>query len=72
MRWKHTGGGSRVRRNIETVQVCRNAIRKAKAYLELNLVRDIKNNKKVFYRYVKSGKKTSENVGQILNESGDW
>jgi len=32
--------------------MCRDKIRKAKAQMELNLVRDVKNNKKGFYRYI--------------------
>ena len=31
-------------------QLCRDVVMKAKAQLELNLVRDAKNNKKGFYR----------------------
>ncbi|KAK4828960.1 hypothetical protein QYF61_001581 [Mycteria americana] len=34
----------------DAVQVCRDGIRKAKAHLELNLARDVKNNKKGFCR----------------------
>ena len=34
------------------VRVCRDRIRKAKAQTELNLVRDVKDNKKGFYRYI--------------------
>ena len=33
------------------VRVCRDRIRKAKAQMELNLARDVKDNKKGFYRY---------------------
>ena len=32
--------------------MCRDRIRKAKAQMELNLARDVKDNKKGFYRYV--------------------
>ena len=32
--------------------VCRDRIRKAKAQMEMNLVRDVKDNKKGFYRYI--------------------
>lgn len=38
-------------------------VRKTKAHLELNLERDVKSNKKGFYRYIDSKKKTKENVG---------
>ena len=34
------------------VSVCRERIRKAKAQMELNLVRDVKDNKKGFYTYI--------------------
>jgi len=45
-------------------------MRKAKAYLELSLVRDVKNIKKGFLKYVSSKKKTVENVSLLLNEVG--
>ncbi|GAB0182556.1 mitochondrial enolase superfamily member 1 [Grus japonensis] len=54
-------------RNV--VRVCRDAMRKAKAHLELNLVRDVKD-KKGFFKYISSKKKTRENVGLLLNEVG--
>ena len=31
--------------------MCRDRVRKAKTQIELNLVRDVKNNKKEFYKY---------------------
>jgi len=34
------------------VCLCRDRIRKAKVQMELNLVRDVKDNKKGFYRYI--------------------
>ena len=39
-------------RKQRLVCMCRDKIRKAKAQMELNLVRDVKNNKKGFYRYI--------------------
>ncbi|KAK4822139.1 hypothetical protein QYF61_010262 [Mycteria americana] len=36
----------------DTAWLCRDGVRKAKAWLELNLARDAKNNKKGFYGYV--------------------
>ena len=33
--------------------MCRDRIRKAKAQKELNLARDVKNNKKGFFRYIR-------------------
>ncbi|GAB0209695.1 mitochondrial enolase superfamily member 1 [Grus japonensis] len=53
-------------RNV--VRVCRDATRKAKAHLELNLAGDVKDNKKGFFKYISSKRKTRENVGPLLNE----
>ncbi|GAB0188533.1 mitochondrial enolase superfamily member 1 [Grus japonensis] len=55
-------------RNV--VRVCRDATRKAKAHLELNLARDVKENKKGFFKYISSKRKNRENVGPLLNEVG--
>ncbi|GAB0208302.1 hypothetical protein GRJ2_003295900 [Grus japonensis] len=55
----------------EIVQAARDQVRKAKALRELNLARDIKGNKKSFYRYVSEKRKTRENVGPLWNETGD-
>ena len=55
-------------RNI--VRVCRQAVRKAEAHLELNLARDVKDNKKGFFKYISSNQKTRENVGPLLNKMG--
>ena len=49
----------------ETVRAARDQVRKAKALTELNLARDIKGNKKSFYRYVSDKRKTRENVGPL-------
>ncbi|GAB0208054.1 mitochondrial enolase superfamily member 1 [Grus japonensis] len=54
----------------DVVRVCRDATRKAKAHLELNLARDVKDNKKGFFKYISSKRNTSENVGPLLNEVG--
>ncbi|PKU29906.1 rna-directed dna polymerase from mobile element jockey- hypothetical protein [Limosa lapponica baueri] len=53
-----------------TVRVCRDATRKAKACLELNPAKDVKDNKKGFFKYISSKRKTRENVCQLLNEVG--
>jgi len=45
-------------------------MRKAKVHLELNLARDVRNNKKSFFRYISSKRKTRENVGLLPNEVG--
>jgi len=54
-------------RNI--VRACREAMRKAEAHLELNLARNMKDNKGIF-RYLSSKWKTRENVGPLLNKVG--
>ncbi|GAB0203188.1 hypothetical protein GRJ2_002784400 [Grus japonensis] len=46
-------------------------IRKAKALIELNLARDIKDNKKSFYRYVSDKRKMRENVAPLRIQKGD-
>ncbi|GAB0210181.1 mitochondrial enolase superfamily member 1 [Grus japonensis] len=55
----------------ETVRAARDQDRKAKALIELNLARDVKDNKKSFYRYVSEKRRTRENVGPLWNEMGD-
>jgi len=50
--------------------LCRDGVRRAKAWLELNLVRDAKNNKKGFYRYVSQMKKVKESVPPLMNKTG--
>ncbi|GAB0208438.1 hypothetical protein GRJ2_003309500 [Grus japonensis] len=55
----------------ETVRAARDQDRKAKALIELNLARDIKDNKKSFYRYVSDKRRMRENVGPLWNETGD-
>jgi len=66
--WKEGQGTWEEYRNV--VKACRVATRKAKAHLELNLVRDVKDNKKSFFRYISSKWKTRDNVGPLLNEVG--
>ncbi|CAM5167297.1 unnamed protein product [Natator depressus] len=56
---------------INIARVCRNEIRKAKSHLELQLGRDVKSNKKGFFRYVGNKKKAKESVGPLLNEGGN-
>ncbi|KFZ66869.1 hypothetical protein N338_11098, partial [Podiceps cristatus] len=50
---------------------CRNGIRKAKAQMELNLARDVKNNKKGFYRYIGQKRQAKESVPPLVNEKGE-
>jgi len=53
-----------------TGMLSEHATSKAKAHLELNLARDVKNNKKGFFNYISSKRKTRDNVGLLLNEVG--
>uniref|UniRef100_A0A8C3BA48 Reverse transcriptase domain-containing protein n=1 Tax=Cairina moschata TaxID=8855 RepID=A0A8C3BA48_CAIMO len=52
------------------VRACRDAKRKAKAHLEMRLAKEIKDNKKGFFKYVNSKRKTRDNVGPLLNKGG--
>jgi len=52
------------------VKACRDATRKAKVHLEMNLARGVKNNKKGFFNYISSKRKARDNVGPLLNEVG--
>ncbi|GAB0206869.1 mitochondrial enolase superfamily member 1 [Grus japonensis] len=45
-------------------------VRKGKAQMELNLARDVKDNKKGFYKYISDKRKARENVGLLLNGAG--
>ena len=49
------------------VCVCRDRIRKAKVQMELNLVRDVKDNKKGFYRHTGRGRQAKESVPPLMN-----
>ncbi|GAB0185833.1 mitochondrial enolase superfamily member 1 [Grus japonensis] len=55
----------------ETLRAAREQVRKAKALREISLARDVKDNKKSFYRYVSDKRRTRENVGPLQNETGD-
>ncbi|PKU45794.1 hypothetical protein llap_3880 [Limosa lapponica baueri] len=55
----------------EIVRAARGHVKKAKAQIKLSLARDIKDNKKSFYRYVSDKRKTRENVSPLQKESGD-
>lgn len=45
-------------------------MRKAKARLELNLAKVVKDNKKGFFKHINNKKATRENVGPLLNGKG--
>jgi len=66
--WKEGQANWEEYRNV--VRACRDATRKAKVHLELNLARDVKDNKKGFFKYIGSKRKTRDNVGPLLNEVG--
>jgi len=51
------------------VRAYKDVTRNAKAHLELNLVRDVQNNKKGFFNYTSSKRKARDNVGRLLNEA---
>ncbi|GAB0176697.1 mitochondrial enolase superfamily member 1 [Grus japonensis] len=55
----------------ETVRAARDQVRKAKALIELNLARDVKGNKKSFYRYVRDNRKTRENIDPLWKKKRD-
>ncbi|XP_065440587.1 mitoferrin-1 isoform X1 [Chrysemys picta bellii] len=55
----------------QTTQECRGKIRKAKAQNELKLATGIKGNKKTFYQYIRSKRKTKDRVGPLLSEEGE-
>lgn len=50
--------------------VCRDGIRKAKAQLKLNLVRDAKNDKMSFDRYISQKRKTKDIAPALKKEMG--
>jgi len=66
--WKEGQATWEEYRNV--VRVCRDATRKATVHLELNLARDVKDNKKGFFKHISSKEKTRDNVGLLLNEVG--
>ena len=55
----------------EVVKMCREKIRKTKAQFELNLTAGVKRNKKLFYKYINSKRRTRENLHSLLDEAGN-
>ncbi|KGL97778.1 hypothetical protein N301_06892, partial [Charadrius vociferus] len=51
------------------VRAARDRVRQAKAQIELNLAKDIKTNKKSFFKYVSEKRKTREEVGPLWKET---
>jgi len=66
--WKERQATWEEYRNV--VRACRDVTKRAKAHLELNLARDVKNNKKGCFRYISSKRKSRDNVGPLLNQAG--
>ena len=55
---------------MTVVRGCREATKKAKASLELNLARGVKDNRKNFFKYTADKTNTRGNVGPLMNEVG--
>lgn len=52
----------------DVVHTCKDKIRKAKVQMELNIARDLKNNKKGFYKYIGRKKQTKDNVPPLISK----
>ncbi|KFO74885.1 hypothetical protein N303_15516, partial [Cuculus canorus] len=50
----------------DAAQLCKDGVRKAKGQLELNLAREVKTNKKGFYRYVNQKRKAKESITALM------
>lgn len=48
------------------IRACRDTIRKARSQTDMELVRDIRDGNKVFYKYIKIEKKKKEREGLLL------
>ena len=55
----------------DVARLCRDKIRKAKAHLELNLATAVKDNKKCFYKYINTKRRTKENLYPLLDAKGN-
>ena len=53
------------------VHVCRDRIRKAKVQMELNLVRDVEDNKKGFYRYIGRRRLAKKSVPPLIKSNAE-
>lgn len=67
-RWKQ--GQATWNKYREVVREGRNETRKSKAHLELKLAKDVKDNKKGFFKYLKNKRKTRDRVGPLLDGAG--
>ena len=55
----------------DAVMLCRVEIRRSKAQLEINLASAVKHNKKCFYKYLSSKRKTGESLHPLLDAVGN-
>lgn len=55
----------------DAIQMCRDRLRKAKTHMQLKLARDVKNNKKWFYRHADQKRKARESVLPLIHEKGE-
>lgn len=46
----------------DTIQICKDEVRNVEVYLELSLVMGMKDDKKGFYQYISSKRKTRETI----------
>jgi len=53
------------------VPLCREKTQKAKAQLQLKLASVVSDNKKVFFKYIHSNRRSKENIGPVLVEDGN-
>ena len=51
--------------------MCRDKIRKAKAQMEQNFVKDVKDNKKEFYRYIGRRRQAKESIPPLVKGNGE-
>ncbi|KAK4825785.1 hypothetical protein QYF61_002348 [Mycteria americana] len=63
-----TGNVGGTEEHSNNVRASRDAVRKAKAQMELNLARDVKAYKKGFCKYIGDKRKTRENVGPLIKQ----
>lgn len=68
-RWKWGWATWTEYRNVN--RTSKNETRRVRANLELILAKDVRN-KKVFFKYINSKRKTKDNVGLLLNGGGSW
>jgi len=66
--WKEGQATWEEHRNV--VKTCRDATRKTKDHVEINLAKKVKDSKKSLFKYISSKRKARKNVGLLLNEVG--